>query len=658
MSQGTVNVSALITLSSSSTTHSIGQAGDYFSLTGVAAFGYTAFLQVSSGTVELVGDWYCTNAQTFYQTGGTINWRNQSATIPSGKILSIYCQNSTLNFSGLAITNNGSVGIQTVGSQSITVDSGTSITCTSTSAFASSVGVSTSLNSKIITLESDPPTLPAVEDVASGTIYGYTGIELTGTGLILDPAVLATAVGSSLENISATALARWATVDTGETAAADGSVAKLSQGGSGGGTDWTAGEREQIRHRLGIDGTATAPTSGTPSLAMQTTANDAKVAAESVDSKLTSGLTSRINRLPDINAGSAGGLSLVGSEMTLDSATLAALFSDTDTAALVDAIIARVEDDLDGADLSVAAIAVAVRNEILNRLLAGNHDTDGSVGAFLQRLDAAVTSRLASGSYTAPDNAGISAAAASAATAASQATTAATQASTAATQATTAATQSTTVANRLGAWTGSGINTVLGAIRAIAAKTAGLTPTDLSDGTTFNNVTDSLEAAAETGGSLTPEQQAQLDLIESKVATLTAGRRPQVVSPVSEGGELVLIAGADYLASADSVISLDIDDVGGAIRTYLQGADVDSVQLSVARAQDVNTVIGTIDPDEIQYASDVTTIQIEIDGDDTVNVYPAEDYEYHILAITNDAKEVVKVTGNCCIRRQRGTASS
>lgn len=384
----------------------------------------------------------------------------------------------------------------------------------------------------------------------------------------------------------------------------------------------------------------------------------AKAAAESADGKLTSGRTARLDRLPDVNAGAAGGLSLVGSEMTLDSATLSALFSDTDTAALVDAIIARVEDDLDGADLSVAAIAVAVRNEILNRLLAGNHDTDGSVGAYLQRLDATVTSRLASGSYTAPDNAGISAAAASAATAASQATTAATQASTAATQATTAATQSTTVANRLGAWTGSGINTVLGAIRAIAAKAAGLTPTDLSDGTTFNNVTDSLEAAAETGGSLTPEQQAQLDLIESKVATLTAGRRPQVVSPVSEGGELVLIAGADYLASADSVISLDIDDVGGAIRTYLQGANVASVQLSVARAQDVNTVIGTIDPDEIQYASNVTTIQIEIDGDDTVNVYPAEDYEYHILAITNDAKEVVKVTGNCCIRRQRGTASS
>lgn len=37
-------------------------------------------------------------------------------------------------------------------------------------------------------------------------------------------------------------------------------------GGGGGSGDWTTGEKEQIRHRLGIDGTATAP-SATPSLA-------------------------------------------------------------------------------------------------------------------------------------------------------------------------------------------------------------------------------------------------------------------------------------------------------------------------------------------------------------------------------------------------------
>jgi hypothetical protein len=40
-------------------------------------------------------------------------------------------------------------------------------------------------------------------------------------------------------------------------------------GGGGGTTDWTSGEREQIRHRLGINGTASAPTA-TPSLATPT----------------------------------------------------------------------------------------------------------------------------------------------------------------------------------------------------------------------------------------------------------------------------------------------------------------------------------------------------------------------------------------------------
>jgi hypothetical protein len=37
----------------------------------------------------------------------------------------------------------------------------------------------------------------------------------------------------------------------------------LTNGGGGGGTDWTSTEKEQIRHRLGIDGTATAPSTAT-----------------------------------------------------------------------------------------------------------------------------------------------------------------------------------------------------------------------------------------------------------------------------------------------------------------------------------------------------------------------------------------------------------
>lgn len=51
---------------------------------------------------------------------------------------------------------------------------------------------------------------------------------------------------------------------------------------------------------------------------------------------------------------------------------------------------------------------------------------------------------------------------------------------------------------RLGAWTGTGINTILGAFRALCAKAAALTPTDLSGSTTYDNTTDSLEAIRDT----------------------------------------------------------------------------------------------------------------------------------------------------------------
>ena len=61
-------------------------------------------------------------------------------------------------------------------------------------------------------------------------------------------------------------------------------------------------------------------------------------------------------------------------------------------------------------------------------------------------------------------------------------------------------TDAETVLARLGNWTGTGFNTVLGALRAIAAKAVGLTPTDLSSGTTFANSTDSLEAVSERAG--------------------------------------------------------------------------------------------------------------------------------------------------------------
>lgn len=63
----------------------------------------------------------------------------------------------------------------------------------------------------------------------------------------------------------------------------------------------------------------------------------------------------------------------------------------------------------------------------------------------------------------------------------------------------TVSTNVSTALARLGAWTGTGLNTILGAFRALAAKAAALTPTDLSTTTTFDNTTDSAEAIRDRG---------------------------------------------------------------------------------------------------------------------------------------------------------------
>ena len=123
-------------------------------------------------------------------------------------------------------------------------------------------------------------------------------------------------------------------------------------------------------------------------------------------------------------------------------------------------------------------------------------------------LDATISSRLASASYTAPDNAGISSAASNASTAAAAAAT--------------AATNSGTILDRIGAFTGSGLNTILGFFRALMRKTAALTPSDV--GGTFDNTTDSNEAIKDSASGLSSDQDAALTRIDRTVKGIASKR--------------------------------------------------------------------------------------------------------------------------------------
>jgi hypothetical protein len=108
------------------------------------------------------------------------------------------------------------------------------------------------------------------------------------------------------------------------------------------------------------------------------------------------GLTS----LANASAGSAGGHALVGSAMTLTSGERAAIaneveaqiIDDTDTEKVLEAIVNKINSMTDLDDLTLAAISSAVRTELATELA---------------RIDVAISTRLATAGYTAPDNATI-----------------------------------------------------------------------------------------------------------------------------------------------------------------------------------------------------------------------------------------------------------
>ncbi len=96
-----------------------------------------------------------------------------------------------------------------------------------------------------------------------------------------------------------------------------------------------------------------------------------------------SGTKSTLDDLNDIPAGTA--MSLTGAERTALAAALeAAIINELDGTAVMQAIADLIADDMTTGDLSVQAIASAVRDAILNRLLAGNHDIAGTPGKLWQ----------------------------------------------------------------------------------------------------------------------------------------------------------------------------------------------------------------------------------------------------------------------------------
>jgi hypothetical protein len=152
-------------------------------------------------------------------------------------------------------------------------------------------------------------------------------------------------------------------------------------GGGGGSADWTAGEKEQIRHRLGIDGTATAPTAS-PSLARPSDIPTASQNATQVRTELTTEL-GRIDATVSSRLATAG-------YTAPPSASAIRTEIDTNSTKLDVAVGTRLSTAGYTAPPTASANASAVRTELSTEL---------------GRIDVAVSTRNA----TAPDNASVAA---------------------------------------------------------------------------------------------------------------------------------------------------------------------------------------------------------------------------------------------------------
>ena len=226
--------------------------------------------------------------------------------------------------------------------------------------------------------------------------------------------------------------------------------------------------------------------------------------------------TGTINSLPDAVPGAANGLAIVGSQMALDATSI----EEVGTAAI--GYMVSIDTGLNVSDVTSGSVIDIMSDAVLDEAL-GAH-----TGHLAVHIPNAVPG--ASGGLATADN-------------------------------------QTTILERLGAWTGTGINTILGAFRALAGKASSLTPTDLSSGTTFDNTTDSQEAIRDAmaleatltaikGAGWTTETLAAIDVlidaIKAKTDLITPDTALTVVSPV-DGGDITIAVTASFAGTVSGL---------------------------------------------------------------------------------------------------------
>lgn len=135
----------------------------------------------------------------------------------------------------------------------------------------------------------------------------------------------------------------------------------------------------------------------------------------------------------------------------------------------------------------------------------------------------------------------------------------------------------TTLTNRVGAWTGTGVNTVLGAFKAALSKTATL-PTDI--GGTFDPAADSTEAISEAVAAVKVDTAAILEDTGTTLPGLFAasGATVTVISAVNGGTITVYVADTWSFTVTDATLDLsDYEAVALSVKRNARQADAEAL---------------------------------------------------------------------------------
>ncbi len=157
----------------------------------VAAFAIFGVSGAANSSITLIGNASAThNGTVTTVSSGTFNWSNQSATVPIGERCLITASGGSVNLTNLQLNVEGHFAfVSTL--QLPHVTTGASIYV---SPGGSASAINNALASQIIATPSPAPVFPPTETVLKDEVYGYAGAELVGTAMLIDPAIISSAV--------------------------------------------------------------------------------------------------------------------------------------------------------------------------------------------------------------------------------------------------------------------------------------------------------------------------------------------------------------------------------------------------------------------------------------------------------------------------------